>query len=549
MSRLIAIDLGAHQVKVCTYKQAGRQYVLDARHAQRVPQDGHPPSLEHRMVALDALLDEHPKLKAGGGDVVVSALPAHDTSFRRVTMPFSDRAQIEKSLPFAVESEVPFELDDMVLGWRVLSQRGQTDIMAALARRETVSDWLAGLAERGLDPASLHVDGDVYSRWGAIEAGPFVGPDVEPAKPPLVAIVDVGHLDTVISVVRNGVVQFSRSVNVAGWNFTRAIQQALECSWADAEAYKHGSAVVDADVTDPGRPRHSGYAQLPPAAREAVDASIGLLLAEVRSTLIRAEDTLGGEVVELRLCGGSARIDELWDYFASDLGVPVAPAKDPMGLPCPPAFALSQALAGVSIQGQAAVDLRVGPLAYRGGGDWVRSALFYGAIGVVSFLLVATPLTAWRYVSMTLEQRAADAMVLEIFTETFPEIPPAQVEKPSMAEAMMREQTADMVSRAEVLGAPTSIPPTLDVLFELTSAFPDPNEVDVTVKDLTITRETVSFNAETMGFAGSAAVEEKLQAHPRFASAEKGQETKQSNGVVKFPITIDLTGAAPDEEG
>jgi hypothetical protein len=25
---------------------------------------------------------------------------------------------------------------------------------------------------------------------------------------------------------------------------------------------------------------------------------------------------------------------------------------------------------------------------------------------------------------------------------------------------------------------------------------------------------------------------------------EKGQETKQSNGIVKFPITIDLTGAS-----
>ena len=203
----------------------------------------------------------------------------------------------------------------------------------------------------------------------------------------------------------------------------------------------------------------------------------------------------------------------------------------------------------MSIQGVGAVDLRVGKLSFRGGGDWVRSALYYGAIGVVSFLIVATPLTAWRYVSMTLEQRAADAMVKEIYVETFPDTPPATVEKPSMAEALMREQTLDMVSRAEVLGAPTGLPPTLDLLYELTAAFPDPEEVEVTVKDLTITKETVSFNAETMGFSGSAAVEEKLKANPRFAAAEKGQETKQSNGVVKFPITIDLTGAVSDEEG
>lgn len=546
MPRLIAIDLGAHHVKVCTYVQTGRQYLFEARYAQRVPQDGTPPTLEHRLVALDALLDDVPALRSKGGDVVVSALPAHDTSFHLVPMPFTDRAQIEKALPFAVETEVPFDLEDMAMAWRVMTRDGQTQVMTALARMDTVADWLAGLEERGLDPASLHVDGDVYGRWGDGLDGPLPDSDA-PRKPALVAVVDIGHVDTVVSVVRGGAVQFSRSVNVGGWNFTRAIQQALGCSWQDAEAYKHGAAIADDDITDPGRPRHSGYAQLPLAARKGVDAAIGLLLAEIRSSLIKAEDQLGGEVAEVRLCGGSSRIDELWEYLAQDLGVQVKPARDPMGQPCPPSFALCQALAGVSIEGVGSVDLRVGKLAFRGGGDWVRSALLYGAAAAASFLLVATPLTAWRYVSMTLEQRAADAMAMEILTETLTEVPPATVKSPSMAESLLREQTEDMVARVGVLGAPSGVPPTLDVLFELTAAFPDPNEVDVTVKDLTITRETVSFNAETMGFSGSAAVEEKLRAHPRFSATEKGQETKQSNGIVKFPITIDLTDAAGEE--
>ncbi len=541
MPRLIAVDLGAHQVKVCTYRQDGRKYIFDGRYAQRVPQDGSLPTMEHRMAALDALLDENASLRPSRSDVVVTALPAHDASFHRVPMPFTDRGQIEKSLPFAVETEVPFDLDDMVMAWRPSPNAGQAQVMTALAKRETVADWLSGLEQRGIDPAALHVDGDVYGRWG-LENAPM--PTDASVKSGLVAIIDVGHVDTVISVVRDGVVQMCRSVDVAGWNFTRAIQQSLDCGWEEAEAFKHGSAVVDEDVTDPGQPRHSGYGRLPPAARAAVDAAIGLLLAEVRSTLIKAEDTLGAEVLEVRLCGGSSKIDELWDYFAKDLGVVVRPAKDPMGQPCPPAFALCQALAGVSIQGVTAVDLRVGKLSYRGGGDSLKTFLGYGATFLVAFFLVAPPLTLYRYGSMAWEQRQADAEIREIFIATFPEIPPATVERTSTAEALMREQTADMVSRAEMLGSSTTVPPTLDLVYELTAAFPDPSEVDVTVKDLSITKETLTFNAETMGFSGSAAVEEKLRAHPRFSAVEKGQETKQSNGIVKFPITIDLTGAS-----
>jgi hypothetical protein len=99
-------------------------------------------------------------------------------------------------------------------------------------------------------------------------------------------------------------------------------------------------------------------------------------------------------------------------------------------------------------------------------------------------------------------------------------------------------------------GSDGGIPPTLDLVNELTSTFPKPPEVEVEVKSLTITKQNLSFEAETNGFAGSAAVEERLKANPRFATAEKGTETKQSNGVVKFPITIDLTGGAPTgEEG
>src|SRR5687768_15154842 len=109
MPRLIALDLGSHAAKVTTWRVVGRTtLVLEGRHRRRVPQSGEAPTREQRFAALDALLDEEPQVRPGTGDLVVLAFPANEAAFHRVTMPFSDRAQIERTLPFAVENEVPF---------------------------------------------------------------------------------------------------------------------------------------------------------------------------------------------------------------------------------------------------------------------------------------------------------------------------------------------------------------------------------------------------------------------------------------------------------
>ncbi len=249
MPRLIAIDMGSHAVKISTWRGSGRQYVLEERHVQPVPQDGDLPELEHRLAALDALLADLPALRAQGADQVVMALPSSEASFRRVAMPFTDRKQIEDTLEFAVENDVPFDLEDMAVGWRVAEVTDQTQVMTVVARRDRVSEWIEALAERELDPAAVHVDGDVFGPWGAMAAEPMpldvldaelaADTDEVPtdrSTSPLVAVVDVGHTHTIVSVVRDGTVQICRSINVGGHTFTQAIRTALSCTWAEAEA-------------------------------------------------------------------------------------------------------------------------------------------------------------------------------------------------------------------------------------------------------------------------------------------------------------------------
>jgi hypothetical protein len=270
--------------------------------------------------------------------------------------------------------------------------------------------------------------------------------------------------------------------------------------------------------------------------------------------LIKAEDTLGAEVVEVRLCGGGSRIDELWDYLSADLGVPIRKATDPRGDSAPGPFAVTQALALASVAGSAPIDLRVGDLTYRGRTDLLRAALGYGVAGAAFFSIAALVMFAIQFRGLAVEQSVTEAAVREIVTRSFPDVPAATLDTMGKADAVMAQFTQDAVQRASVLGSGTgSVPPTIDALYQLTKAFPPHSEVVVELSDLTITPEvegkggSITFNAETDQFASSAKVEEKLKANPRFAAATKGQEVKTATGRIRFPMTIPL-GEQPSDD-
>ena len=55
-------------------------------------------------------------------------------------------------------------------------------------------------------------------------------------------MIDVGHRRTLSVGQRH--CRYSRIVDIGGWHLTRAIQEALECTWQEAEGVKHGQIVA-----------------------------------------------------------------------------------------------------------------------------------------------------------------------------------------------------------------------------------------------------------------------------------------------------------------
>ncbi len=516
MPLLIAVDLGAHATKVTTFRNGGRQVVVEGRFHEPVPQSGAVPPLEARIAALQALLDENPGW-AGGGTIGM-VMPSHLLAFRMTELPFTDPNQIDKTLPFAIESDVPYDLEDMALAWRHEVEEGRSTVLSTLVSKETLRAHLDALAALQMDPKRAIPDGELLSLFAPEEG--------------TVALLDIGHAHTVVAVARDGVVRASRAIDVAGHAFTSAIQRALDCSWAEAESLKHGQDGA------------SGYAELPAAAKRAVDDAIGLLLAEVRATLIRFEDDLGLDIERILVCGGSSRMPELLSYLASDLALPVERVADRhTGEPIPALFAQSHALAQV-LAGQAPhrlLDLRVGELAYTGGTSTLRAVLTYGAIGGAFFAVAAVLIFAFQYTRLLSTRADIHAHIEEVVLATLPEVDPEQIRTRDQAEAIITAFTQDLIEKSELLPpANPEKPATIDRLYTLTKALPPHEKVPIELSSLELLSELITFEGETDGFAQSAAIEDALRATEAFARATKDSESRTTKGKIKFKFSIPL---------
>ncbi|MCK6524579.1 pilus assembly protein PilM [Myxococcota bacterium] len=544
MASVISIDLGSSSVKlVLSGARSGRGESLEQRSRPVAVSGATPSPLGARLAALDALLQE---LGPQEGAVWATSLGAESASVRLVDMPFADREQIGRALPFELEGLVPFDLADFLLDWRISELRGAgARVFAALAPKAEVGALLGGLDAIDVDPRLLMLDSDAL---GALARGPGV-----------TAVVDIGHSRTLLTVARDGQTLGARALSFGGGSLTVALSQALTLPEEEAEALKLGLHLGGASrpgaisITAPEEQVTPSGLTAPPDLEKALAAlreGLTPWLAELRGSLISLEDELGVGIDELVLCGGGSLLGGLPDLLAADLGVPVrlvelsgtlAVAGDA------PRLALAQAVAQRAALGTAILSFRQGEFAFRGDVAILRSAMGYALVAVGFFAAAALVMFAVRAVGLAQETDAVQEEVAGLITGAFPEVTEERAKQPGMARTILVEKNDALRARVEALSAVVGQdPPVLTLLKDISEQLPAHPEVVIDVKEMSLSAKAVSFKAETNGFESAAKIEEALQRFERFKQARKGDEKKAGDNV-SFSMTIPL--GEPEAEG
>jgi len=310
------------------------------------------------------------KLGGAKADVVAVSLSGAQAATPIVTLPFSETKKIDATLGFEVENLLPFDLEEAIFDYQVLSHKpGQSELLVGVARSEDVGSLVDLLKGNGIDPRVITLPG--LANFSLL--ADLLTREKAPADS-VEGLLDIGPDRTLLAIGRGASSERSHPSLV----FTRAM----------------GGAEPEA---------------------------LHLAIREVRQTLFSAQTRSRLPLRRLRVVGEYAALDGLCERLERELGVPVERLEklpgDPRGkipseLQGPLAHAFGLALRGMS-RGARSVNLRKGPFAFRGDLDYLK-----GKVGrLVAFAAVLVLLVGgnvWmRTNTLRAEEEALDHALCE----------------------------------------------------------------------------------------------------------------------------------------
>jgi general secretion pathway protein L len=511
--RILGLDVGSHAAKAVELRQTLRGVeVVQLRH---LPFDDPTPGVGSELRDLVQLYDLP-------GDYVVVSLAGDRISTRRLEFPFRDQRKIGPAVPFEVEGQVPFPLDDYFVDWEIVGEeKSRTQVIATLAPKNEVALLLETLGEAHLSPRIVEAEGLVLSNLSSV----FELPGAR-------LLVDIGHRKTTLCLCVDGRVVATRTVPVAGHALTRAVARDRELGEIEAERAKIEDGVI-------GVPKNA-------ASLEVLDRLAREILRTVGSLEALLPRGLAG-LQALHLLGGGGRLQRLDEFLRERTGLPAQRLALPTGdlgaalvaggdpLLFGPAMAL--ALRGSS-RATTRMNLRQGSLGpridYRQVGREVRFTA--GLAAAALFLAGASVVTR-----MTLDSHRASVAERQARSLVAEALPGAQGNQPPLA--AMQEALRNAERRADTLGVYRGNLSALDILTEISRRVPP--KLDVVFEELSIERQVIQIKGHSPSFGSVDQLRSLLSQFGPFSEIAVGDITADARrGGQNFSVRISLS----DEE-
>lgn len=330
--RLIGLDLGSYWVKALELNLtktgreikglAKKELPLEMRQGERDPK------------ALSKLIKEC--LSEGGisaRDVVIM-VSGPQVFIRRITMPPMPEEELAEVIPFEATKHVSFPVEQLTVDYIIVGEKEvegvkNLDILLVAIPKETIESEMSVVRAAGLRPVAVTVAPMVL--WKAFQLS---GQEAE-AK--IIAMLDIGHERTTISLLNNGLLEFMRTINVSGEEFTKSLMTVPVVREGDGGrplTYEEAETIkLEHGFPPPSETGTTGDGVALNQISMLMGPVLEKLLGEVRTSFdfYVAEFQVPG-VDKIVLSGGGASLKGLKEYLFGDLGIEVALADPFQGV-------------------------------------------------------------------------------------------------------------------------------------------------------------------------------------------------------------------------
>jgi general secretion pathway protein L len=514
MKNVLGLDAGSHSIKAVELRQTlrGLEPVQMRVHPRTDDEEPIGEAILH-FVRMHSMSTEH----------VISSLPGDRITTRRLEFPFRDRKKLASAVPFEVEGEIPFDLDDVVIDWQLVGgDKSHAEVATIIARHKDVAECLQALAEGGCDPRVLEAEGLVLGNLAPL----FEIMDTR-------LLVDMGHRNTTFCLLQDGRPMAARTIPSAGLALTQAIARDREVDLERAERIKCEEGIFDLGFT---------------SASQGALACVDRVAREALRTLEANEPLLGGSMVDcvagITLMGGGARLERVDEFLAERTGLPterLSLPEDPEraaliagGDPVLFGPAIALALRGTA-QAITRLDFRRGPFAYRPD----LSQIFTREMRPTAIMLgicLGLFLAGWATSSVLEASRAEklEKQAAAMYTQLFPDQPVPERPLSALSGAVQQAR-----ARAEFLGLYQGNLSALDLMTLLSERVPP--SLKVKFEEVAIDRKLVRIKVIAENYEAMDKLENTLKSEPIFAGADvTGKIATLKDGSISATLTIPL---------
>jgi type IV pilus assembly protein PilM len=295
---VIGLDIGSGFVKVVEVDHSGDQPEV-VRVAMRplLPDAIVEGEIMDYGLVSDAVRGLFQDLGMKGAEVV-TGVGGHDVIIKKIEMDRMKASDAREVIKWEAEQHVPFDIKSVELDFQILDPNGggiQMEVLLVAAKRELVDNKVGLLQDAGVEPVVIDVD--AFALHNAFE---FNYPD---AQDGIVALVNVGHETTNVSILENGAPILTRDIPFG----SRKIREDLQ--------RERGLTAEQAEDVVQGRESTADLEAFVQASADEVAVGI-----ERASAFLMTRGD-GNSVGRIFLSGGGARIPGMSQTLAQRMNV------------------------------------------------------------------------------------------------------------------------------------------------------------------------------------------------------------------------------------
>lgn len=221
---IASIDIGYSSIKLIKAKRGIRNFEIISVSLEEIDLDLFENDCNSAINnAMQRLLEADDL----SGFKVVTTFPSDRVLFRNIDFPFSDSSKIADTLQYEAEESIPYSSDDVVLAFQLLpatSEAGRSVILSALTK-DFIEEKISSMNEYRLSPQFAGLEANAHLRCYEY----FNSVNNEN-----ILAIDLGHKKTVINIISDSALLFTRSVNTGISDLIDFISETLNISLNDA---------------------------------------------------------------------------------------------------------------------------------------------------------------------------------------------------------------------------------------------------------------------------------------------------------------------------